>query len=126
MTATPRKPKGLGESGQALWDEIINHDPPYELRPDELAILRHACREEDLIDRLHEALAEAELTTRGSMGQEVASPFVSEIRQHCATQATLFAKLKLPDTPSGLSRKKAHTSEQARMAVRARWDRAGA
>lgn len=115
---TPRKPTTFGESGQALWDSIV---PAYELRPDELAILRHACREEDLIDRLHEALVDAELTTRGSMGQEVASPFVSELRQHCATQATLLAKLKIPDSPAAASRKKAHTSEQARMAARTRW-----
>ena len=118
MSNHVRCPQGLGESGRALWDSII---PAYELNPTEITILRHACREEDLIDRLHDALAEAELTTRGSMGQEVASPFVSEIRQHAATQATLLAKLKIPDTPAVTARKKAHTSEKARMAARTRW-----
>jgi hypothetical protein len=111
-------PRNLGEAGQALWDSII---PEYDLTPTETTILRHACREEDLIDRLHEALAEAELTTHGSMGQEVASPFVSELRQHAATQATLLAKLKIPETPASASRKATAVSESARKAARTRW-----
>lgn len=118
MSYHPRRPRDLGEAGSALWDSVI---PEFELSPTEITILRHACREEDLIDRLHEALADAELTTRGSMGQEVASPFVSELRQHAATQATLLAKLKLPETPTSSARKKAAVSESARKAARARW-----
>ena len=118
MSNHPRRPSGLGEAGAALWDSVI---PAFELNPTEITILRHACREEDLIDRLHEALAEAELTTRGSMGQEVASPFVSELRQHAATQATLLAKLKLPDTPASAARKRAAVSDKARAAARQRW-----
>ena len=118
MSYHPRKPRDLGEAGAALWDSVI---PEFELSPTEITILRHACREEDLIDRLHDALADAELTTRGSMGQEVASPFVSELRQHAATQATLLAKLKLPETPAGAARKKAAVSESARKAARTRW-----
>jgi hypothetical protein len=122
MTAPP-PPSNLGDAGRMLWDSII---PAYELRPDEIVILRHACREEDLIVRLEDALADSELITRGSMGQEVASPFVSELRQHRATQAGLLSKLKIPDTAGSAGRKQAHTSEQARMAARKRWERAGA
>ena len=118
MNYHPRMPKGLGEAGAALWDSVI---PEHELSATDITILRHACREEDLIDRLHDALAEAELTTRGSTGQEVASPFVSELRQHAATQATLLAKLKLPDTPASAARKKAAVSDSARKAARSRW-----
>jgi hypothetical protein len=118
MSNHPRRPAGLGEAGAALWDSVI---PDFELSPTEITILRHACREEDLIDRLHEALSTAELVTRGSMGQEVASPFVSELRQHAATQATLLAKLKLPETPGQMARKKAVVSEKARAAARQRW-----
>lgn len=118
MSNHPRRPRNLGEAGAALWDSVI---PEHELSATDITILRHACREEDLIDRLHEALAEAELTTRGSMNQEVASPFVSELRQHAATQATLLAKLKLPDTPASAARKKAAVSDSARKAARQRW-----
>lgn len=115
---TPQPPRSLGDRGRALWDSIV---PAYELRPDELVILADACREADLIERLHDELSVSELVTRGSMGQEVASPFVSEIRQHRTVLAGLLAKLKIPDTPAGAARKKAAVSEAARAAVRQRW-----
>jgi len=115
---TPRPPLNLGEAGQALWDSII---PAYELKPDELVILKHACREEDLIDRLETALASADLITHGSMGQEVASPFVSELRQHRSTQAQMLKKINIPDTPASAARKKASVSDSARKAARTRW-----
>ena len=115
---TPRMPTKLGASGKALWQSII---PTYELRPDEVRVLIDACREADLIARLQDALEGADLVTRGSMGQEVASPFVSEIRQHRTVLANLLKSLKIPDSPATAARKKAHVSEQARTAARARW-----
>lgn len=115
---TPKRPTNLGKRGRALWDSIV---PAYDLRPDEISTLEDACREADLIERLNAELATSELTTRGSMGQEVASPFVSEIRQHRTVLAALLKSLKLPDTPAGVQRKAAHTSEQRRAAARARW-----
>ena len=118
MSSAPRRPTNLGKRGKALWDSIV---PAYELRPDEVCTLEDACREADLIERLNAELANAELTTRGSMGQEVASPFVSEIRQHRTVLAGLLGKLKLPDTPAGAARKAAVTSEQRSKAARARW-----
>lgn len=116
--SAPKPPRTLGELGRELWDSII---PTYELKPDELTILRHACQQEDLIERLREEMQEAQTTTRGSMGQEVISPFISEIRQQLATQASLLKSLKIPDSTAGSSRKRAHVSEQARTAARARW-----
>ena len=116
--ATPKAPAKLGTAGRALWSSVV---PTYELRADEVRILIDACREADLIERLHNELAVSELTTKGSMGQEVASPYVSEIRQHRAVLAGLLAKLKLPDTPAGAARKKAAVSDAARSAARARW-----
>jgi hypothetical protein len=115
---TPKPPRGLGEAGQALWDSMI---PEFTFNPGELVVLRHACREEDLITRLEEAQAEAELVTRGSMGQEVSSPYASELRQHRALQANLIKQLKIPDTPAGAARKKAQISDAARKAARTRW-----
>jgi hypothetical protein len=113
-----RMPAKLGPQGRALWSSIV---PAYELRPDELRILADACREADLIERLHEELAVSELTTKGSMGQEVAAPHVSEIRQHRTVLANLLKTLKIPDSPAGAARKRAQTSEAARMAARTRW-----
>lgn len=115
---TPQPPRSLGDRGRALWDSVL---PAYELNPAEMQILADACREADLIERLHDELAVSELVTRGSMGQEVASPFVSEIRQHRTVLAGLLAKLKIPDTPASAARKKAAVSEAARAAVRHRW-----
>lgn len=118
MSEQPQPPKNLGEQGTALWDSIV---PTYDLRPDEIRILADACREADLIERLHEALAVSDLITKGSMGQEVTSPHVSELRQHRVVLKTLLAQLKIPDSPGQAARKSAHTSEQARKAVRTRW-----
>lgn len=115
---TPKPPTKLGPQGRALWNSIV---PTYELRPDELRVLADACREADLIERLHDELAVSDLITRGSMGQEVASPHVSEIRQHRTVLANLLKSLKIPDTASGAARKHAATSEKARSAARARW-----
>lgn len=114
----PPAPRNLGERGRALWDSII---PAYELRPDEIVILVDACREADLIERLHAELVESSLIAKGYNGQEVASPFVSEIRQHRTVLAGLLSKLKIPDSPAGAARKRAVVSEQARAAARSRW-----
>lgn len=114
----PRKPSGLGDDGSLLWDSII---PKYDLRPDELRILLDACREADLIGRIQAELEVSSLVSTGSMGQEVASPFVSEIRQHRAILKTLLAQLKLPDTPAQSGHKRASVSDAARKAARARW-----
>lgn len=114
----PDAPVSLGDRGRLLWDSIAG---AYELRPDEIAILTDACREADLIERINDELAFAPLISRGSMGQEVASPFVSEIRQHRTVLAGLLAKLKIPETPATAARKKAAVSDSARKAARARW-----
>lgn len=116
--STPRMPPKLRTHGKALWTSII---PTFELRPDEMRILLDACREADLIGRLHDALETAPLTVKGSMGQEVASPLVSEIRQHRAVLAGLLSKLKIPESPAGAARKRAQVSDAARSAARARW-----
>ena len=114
----PKPLRPLGEDGQALWDSIV---PQYELRPDEIRILQDACCEADIVARLELELVDADLMVKGSMGQLVASPLVSEVRQHRTTLAGLLAKLKLPDSPAGAARKRAVVSEKAVKAARARW-----
>src|SRR5690606_41193051 len=66
-------------SDLALWDSIV---PAYDLRPDEARMLADACREADIVQRLEDELADAPLMVQGSQGQLVASPLVSELRQH--------------------------------------------
>lgn len=120
MSDSPRMPVNLGAAGKALWKSIV---PAYELRPDEVRLLADACRESDIVQRLEDELAEAPLMVKGSQGQLVASPLVSEVRQHRSVLAALLKALKLPDSPAGTQQKSAHISEQARAAARARWSR---
>lgn len=105
------------QASAAFWDRIVE---TYTLRSDELRILEDACREMDLIDRFERELAVSDLMVSGSMGQQVASPLVSEIRQHRSTLRQLLGQLKLPDEP-GEARKP--RSVQAREAAAARWNR---
>lgn len=105
-------------AGLRLWRSII---PKYSLRPDELRILEDACHEANVIGRLQQELDVSPLVTAGSMGQEVAHPTVSEVRQHRTALRALLAQLKLPDTVAQGSHKRAAVSESARKAARARW-----
>ncbi|MBF4549681.1 hypothetical protein [Pseudoclavibacter sp. VKM Ac-2888] len=105
------KPVGLKVGGKRLWTETLE---AYELRQDELVVLKAACFEVDLIDRMEKELKTATLTVKGSMGQLVPHPLVSELRQHRATLATILRGLKLPDTD-------ASPANQQRNAAQTRW-----
>lgn len=105
--------------GARLWDDIAGNGA-YILRPDELRILEDACREADLVERLEVALRDAPLVVKGSMGQEVSSPLVSELRQHRVTLNTLLKSLRLPeDAPNAAD----DGSNRARKAATERWAR---
>jgi hypothetical protein len=106
-------PSGLATKGKRLWKETVDK---YDLRADELDTLEDICREADLIARLEADLEGASLLVRGSQGQEVVNPIVSEIRQHRATKKALWASLKLPDEGS-----EAGGSNQQRAAAQSRW-----
>lgn len=120
MPTEARQPAKLAAKGRGLWRQIVDG---YDLRPDEVRVLEDACREADLIERLEEQLRGADLMVRGSQGQLVASPLVSELRQHRATLTQMLKALKLPDTDSQARQKAELDSQQARAAARARWDR---
>lgn len=105
-------PRGMGAAGKKLWKATTER---YELRQDELEVLRAVCAEADLIARMEEALEGESLTVEGSMGQLVAHPLVTELRQHRATMATLLRGMKLPDDDG------AAVSNQQREAAQSRW-----
>lgn len=114
MTA-PKKapaPRSLKATGKKLWQETL---AVYDLRQDELEVLRAACSEADLIAQMADELEGASMTTEGSMGQTVAHPLLSEIRQHRQTLAALLRSLKLPDLDSGAE------ANQNRSAANSRW-----
>ena len=109
-------PANLGDRGAALWASVTDR---YSLRPDELAILADACHEADIIEELKGEFATRDLITTGSMGQDVAAPHVSEIRQHRTTLASLLTKLRLPDDEGKEGGSSA--SEAGRALVNNRW-----
>lgn len=111
MSFTP--PKGLASRGKKIWREVTKD---YELRSDELDTLEDICREVDLIDKLESDLVGAPLMVKGSQGQDVANPLISEIRQHRATKKSLWAALKLPDEGGNVV-----SINQQRDAVKSRW-----
>jgi uncharacterized protein YejL (UPF0352 family) len=115
-----KAPTGLGADGLELWTEVTED---HDLRPDEKRVLEDAAREADII-----ALMERErckptfsLVVKGSMGQEVINPLISELRQHRATLAQLLRQLKLTDE-NGVSAR----STSARSAANTRWAKRGA
>lgn len=121
-----KAPAKLGPAGRTLWKGITEG---YSLRADERRVVEDAAREADLIEQLQAALsdqmASGKLFTRGSMGQDVINPLVSELRQHRATLAGLLRALKLPDDVKPAAAEPTR-STAARDAVNARWAKRGA
>lgn len=113
----PEPPAGLGEQAAQLWRDIVDEQ---ELRRDELRILEDACREVDLIERMHVELQTAPLVVKGSMGQDVANPLVQELRQHRGLVARLLGSLKLRDEETE-ARDALARQDQARRAAGVRW-----
>lgn len=119
----PKCPSGLGVPGKSLWQSLAG-DGKWEFRPDELRILADACGEADLIGTLEAGLAGQPLLVRGSQGQDVIHPIISELRQHRSTLKSLLGALKLPDEGEEVSA--GQRSSAARAAANARWSRRGA
>lgn len=122
MVVRRTKPAGLGPSGGELWDDITSEFP---LPPHKLRILLDACRAADLVDEMEAGRAGRPLEVKGSMGQPVAAPLVSELPKHRALVASLLGKLGLPDEVVEVKTKSSRRSESARAAARARWGSAG-
>ncbi|MBY6708472.1 hypothetical protein HQ308_16855 [Rhodococcus sp. BP-241] len=115
MTSKPTTivtPADLEASGARMWEEIAG---TYMLRPDELRVLEDSCREADLIEDLRSESRGAQMVVKGSMGQPVINPLISELRQHRACLAGLLRQLKLPDEDAPAS------TNPARKAAHARW-----
>jgi len=105
----------MGERGKRLWRDVVE---VFELRADELVVLRSACYAEQRVHGIREELSQMQILVLGSMGQLVANPLLTEVRAHEGHVATLLAKLKLKDVDSGASQGR---SEGARAAAQARW-----
>lgn len=118
----PKPPAHLGESGRALWTDVV---ATWDLRPDELRILSSACVAADMETEFLKAWVDLgrPYMSKGSMGQEVEHPLIGSIDKQSKTKAAHLGRLKLPD---GDGVPAADRSTQAREAVNARWARRGA
>jgi hypothetical protein len=94
-----RSPAGLGPEGKRLW-RSITAEFALETEPHKLQILAQACRVTDVIAELDDAADEAPLTVKGSMGQQVISPFIAEARAQRALLAQLLARLNFEEVDS--------------------------
>ena len=95
-----RVPAGLDKPGKALWRRITSE---FDLQsdPDRAKLLFQACKTADQIAELDEAAADAPLTVRGSMGQPVRSPFISEARVQRGLLAQLLARMNFAEAADG-------------------------
>lgn len=109
-------PDDLAAAGSKMWASIAGK---YELRPDEVRILEDACREADLVDDLAGEAKFADRIVKGSQGQPVINPLISELRQHRSTLASLLRQLHLPDEGGASSADK--SSAAGRALVSNRW-----
>lgn len=111
-----KAPEGLDTAGKALWAEYAS---VYSLRPDELVFLASACKAADrhaLVEREWIGLGRPYMS-KGSMGQEVTHPLFAEMQKLEAHQASLLARIKLPDDDAAAP----DASQSARKAASARW-----
>lgn len=97
----------------------------FELRPDELVLLEDACRTIDRIDELDEAQKETPLVARGSQGQPVISPLVSEARFQRGLLTSILRQLGISDVEDedDESTGPMSRSASAKKAAEARWSR---
>lgn len=89
-----RMPRGLiiDGQGQRLWREVMAE---YDLddEPAKRRVLFDACKLVDQITALEKAAKTAPLTVKGSSGQPVINPLISEIRFSRALLAQLLGRL---------------------------------
>ncbi|WP_438479090.1 hypothetical protein [Streptomyces asiaticus] len=87
-------PPGLGESGRALWESVVDK---FELEVHEQLLLLQACRSADLLDELAQQTARGPLTVVNAKGDQVTAPWITEHRQQSQNLARMLASLRLPD-----------------------------
>src|SRR6476660_9110323 len=119
-----RSPASLGDAGKKLWREV-HAVFDFEDEPHKVQVLTQACRVADVVAELDEAADEAPLTVKGSMGQQVISPFIAEARVQRALLAQLLGRLGLPDNDEDdeAGELRARRSRAGRTAAKSRWDR---
>ena len=108
----------ISADAKRLWRQSLK---VYTLSTHEKLILRGACTSLDQIALLEAQLDGADLTVRGSMGQEVAHPLLAEVRAQQAAYDRAIKQLNLPDEGEPSGKGAGSRSPSARQAARVRW-----
>ncbi|HXH78172.1 hypothetical protein [Nocardioides sp.] len=90
--SAPKPPKGLGQSGRALWAAVLGD---FELTEHETVVLREACRTADSLDALQMLIEQEGHMSESSQGVRV-HPALVELRQQRIALARLFAAMHIP------------------------------
>lgn len=114
--STPPTPAGMGPRGRRFWRATLAE---FELGDAERELLAECCRTLDDLDRLAAMVAEHGATVKGSTGQVVVNPALTEARGQRAILHRLVAALQLPDPDGKVT--PAATSQRGKAAARARW-----
>jgi hypothetical protein len=123
---------------QQLWRDTFELIPAEDWRPDEIELMRQLCEAMTDLAAIESALVGADLIMPGSHGGKIANPLLAERRQLRNLLLSIQKALKLPpideltdeDDEDGnvLSfdepRRPMTRSESARIAARAKWDKA--
>jgi len=99
----------------------------YELNEAEVRLLTEAARTVDELERLRDALVDAEPLVAGSTGQPKPNGLFEEVRRHRETLQRLCAAMAIPKV--GEEEGEPGSSAKARRAAQVRWlgtDRRGA
>lgn len=118
LTARPTPRFQISVRARRYWKETLD---TFEL--DDIAdveLLREVVRTITRIDALEAALKDTGMFIAGSQGQKILNPVVAEIRNQQATLLKIQTALTATDTDLVAS-----TTDNARKAARARWDRVG-
>lgn len=87
-------PAGLGRRGSEFWRTVAEG---FELAVDEHELLLEVARQLDLVEALQEQIDLDGVVSRGSTGQLVAHPAISQIHTGRQLLGRLLAQLSLPD-----------------------------
>jgi P27 family predicted phage terminase small subunit len=115
-------PTGLRKAGKRLWKSItadVGHG--WRLDARELHLLERACRVEDELRILEEAVDTSGPMVSGSKGQPVVNPALVEARQLRLVQQRLLGGIELCDPAHGT---RSAPSAHASAAAHARWKQA--
>lgn len=117
-TRTPKltAPDDLGEAGCALWECITS---AYQLEEAERPLLVAACRQQDDIARLEEAIARDGCIVEGSAGQPRLNAAMTEVRQARVALSKLLGAIGWPNQDGTTTLRQ----RQARAAAHQRWMR---